>query len=47
MYQEITYEVLKAEQADLTQELAALQVEPQMKFRTMTNIPLNVTKFRN
>lgn len=45
-YQEITYEVLKAEQADLTQELAALQAVPQMQFRTMSNIPLNVTKFR-
>lgn len=45
-YQEITYDVLKAEQADLTQELAALQSEPQMQFRTMSNIPLNISKFR-
>ena len=45
-YQEVTYEVLKAEQADLIQELAALQTEPQMKFRTMSNIPLTVNKFR-
>lgn len=45
-YQEITYEVLKAEQADLIQELASLQTENQMKFRTMGNIPLTVTKFR-
>jgi hypothetical protein len=45
-YQEITYDVLKAEQADLTQELAALQSEPQMQFRTMSNIPLTVSKFR-
>jgi hypothetical protein len=46
-YQEITYDVLKAEQADLTQELAALQSTPQMQFRTMSNLPLNVTKFRS
>lgn len=45
-YQEITYDVLKAEQAELTQELASIQTQPQMQFRTMTNIPLNVTKFR-
>lgn len=45
-YQEVTYEVLKAEQADLTQELAALQTEPQMKFRTSSHFQLNVTKFR-
>jgi hypothetical protein len=46
-YQEITYDVLKSEQADLTQELAALQATPQMQFRTMSNLPLNVTKFRS
>ena len=45
-YQEITYEVLKAEQNDLIQELAAIEGQPQMAFRSMTNIPLNVTKFR-
>lgn len=45
-YQEITYDMLKAEQAELTQELAALETTPQMNFRTMTNIPLTVGKFR-
>lgn len=45
-YQEITYEVLKAEQAELTQELASLETQPQMQFRTMSHVQLNVTKFR-
>ena len=45
-YQDINYEVLKAEQADLIQELAALQAQPQMQFRTMSHIQLDVNKFR-
>ena len=45
-YQEITYEVLKAEQNELTQELAALQSVSQLQFRTMSNVPLTVSKFR-
>ena len=45
-FQEITYENLRALKGELLQELAAINSTPQLQFRTMSNIPLNVTKFR-
>lgn len=45
-FSDITYENLKGIEAELLQELASLETNPTMTFRTMTNIPLVVTKFR-
>lgn len=42
-YQEITYEVLKQEQANLTAELSTLE-STELKFRT-SYVPLTVNKF--
>lgn len=44
-FQELTYDNLKTEEANLKAELDAITSEQQMQFRNNSSIPLIVTKF--